>query len=183
MSRSAADPDGWVASSNDDRGQLVLVSGAVVAVALLALLVVHAQLGFAGVVETTEPPPLDDVVETTDGGVEMAAAGVAGRYDWAARDAAVEDFRSRLDPALANVERAHAGEGGVALRTNDSAAAGWALRNCPDGPYREFGPCVVDDGVVVQERAGETAVVAVLVDVRIATPRSRTALTVAVRPN
>ncbi|POG53720.1 DUF7261 family protein [Haloferax marisrubri] len=183
MSRSATDSDDWAASSDDDRGQLVLVSGAVVVVALLALLVVHAQLGFAGVAGTTEQPPLNAVVGTTDDAVELATAGVAGRYVWATRDAAVEDFRSRLDPALTSVERAHAGEGGVALTTNDSAAAGWALRNCPDGPYREFGPCVADDGVVVQERAGETAVVAVLVDVRVATPRSRTDLTVAVRPN
>ncbi|MBC9985411.1 hypothetical protein E4P24_03390 [Haloferax sp. AS1] len=119
--------------------------------------------------------------ETTEDAVELATAGVAGRYDWAERDAAVADFRSRLNPALTNVERAR--PGGVALTTNDSAASGWALRNCPDGPSREFGPCVADDGVVVQERAGETTVVAVLVDVRIATPRSRTDLTVAARPN
>ncbi|MFK5603435.1 DUF7261 family protein [Haloferax volcanii] len=177
FSRGSSD----VAASGDDRGQLVLVSGAVVVVALLTLLVVHAQLGFAGVTETAEPPPLGDIVETTEDAVELATAGVAGRYDWAERDAAVADFRSRLNPALTNVERAR--PGGVALTTNDSAASGWALRNCPDGPSREFGPCVADDGVVVQERAGETTVVAVLVDVRIATPRSRTDLTVAARPN
>ncbi|GGC54867.1 DUF7261 family protein [Haloferax sulfurifontis] len=181
MSRPSRGSGDRAAAPTGDRGQLVLVSGAVVVVALLALLVVHAQLGFAGATETAEAPPLDDVVETTEDAVELATAGVAGRYDWAERDAAVADFRSRLDPALANVERAR--PGGVALTTNDSAAGTWAFRNCPNGPYREFGTCVADGGVVVQERAGETAVVAVLVDVRIATPRSRTDLTVAVRPN
>ena len=77
FSRGSSD----AAASGDDRGQLVLVSGAVVVVALLTLLVVHAQLGFAGVTETTEAPPLGDIVETTEDAVELATAGVAGRYD------------------------------------------------------------------------------------------------------
>ncbi len=58
----------------------------------------------------------------------------------------------------------------------------WALRNCPDGPARDFGQCVADDGVVVQERAGETAIVAVAIDVVVATPETKTDLTLVFRP-
>ncbi|KAB1192335.1 hypothetical protein GJR96_02310 [Haloferax sp. MBLA0076] len=166
-------------SQSDQRGQLVLVSGAVVVVALFALVLVHAQLAYVGASTT---PPVTDVAASTEDAVEMATAGVAGRYDWPARRSAVTDFRSRLDPALVRIERAHTNGGGASLTTNQSAAAGWALRDCPRGTYRDFGPCVADDGVVVQERAGETTVVAVAVDIAIGTPRSQTDLTLVVRP-
>ncbi|KAB1197164.1 MULTISPECIES: hypothetical protein [Haloferax] len=179
MSRRCGERRSRTGLSGDGRGQLVLVSGAVVVVALFSLLVVHAQLAPVG---GGSPPPIDDVATATDDAVEAATAGVAGRYDWAARESAVGDFDSRLDPNLVRIERAYTGDGGVALSTNDSAAAGWALRNCPDGPAREFGSCVADDGVVVQERAGETAIVAVAIDVVVATPETKTDLTLVVRP-
>lgn len=165
--------------TGDDRGQLVLLSGAVVAVALLTLVVVHAQLAYVG---GSSDLDVADVADEADRAVTAAATSVAGRYDWPAREAAVDDFRSELDPSLARIERAHTGDGGLVLSTNDSAAAGWALRHCPTGPSRDFGPCVSDGGVVVQERAGETSVVAVVLDVRVGTPTSRADLTLAVRP-
>ncbi|AFK18318.1 hypothetical protein E6P09_06005 [Haloferax mediterranei ATCC 33500] len=165
--------------TSTDRGQLVLVSGAVVVVALLTIVLVHAQLGYA---VTDAAPPVDDVAAATDDAVEAATADVAGRYSWAARESAVADFRSQLDPSLTRIEHAHTGSGGVSLSTNNSVAAGWALRNCPESTYRDFGQCVADDGVVVQERAGETAIVAALVDVRIGTPQSETDLTFVFRP-
>jgi phosphopantetheine adenylyltransferase len=45
------------------------------------------------------------------------------------------------------------------------------------GDGRWFGPCQSIDGVVVQERVGETTVLAVAYDVRITTPRGERALT------
>ncbi|WP_074791360.1 DUF7261 family protein [Haloferax larsenii] len=160
-----------------DRGQLVLVSGAVVAVALLALVFAHAQLAYGG---SADAPGLSDISAATEDAVHAATAHVAGRYSWGARSAAVSDFRDELDPDLTRIERAHTGAGGVAITTNDSAASGWALRNCPSGVYRDFGSCVADRGVVVQERAGETTVVAVAVDVVVSTPRHETDVTLAV---
>ncbi|WP_411967968.1 hypothetical protein [Haloferax sp. YSSS75] len=165
--------------SSDERGQLVLVSGAIVVVALLSLLVVHAQLAPLG---GTEPPPVEDVAEATEGAVEAVTADVDGQYGWPARASAVDDFESRLGTELVRIERAYTGGGGVSLSTNASVASGWADSNCPDGPARAFGPCVVDDGVVVQERAGETTFVAVAIDVVVATPETKTDLTLVVRP-
>ncbi|ELZ91935.1 hypothetical protein C440_16524 [Haloferax mucosum ATCC BAA-1512] len=162
-----------------ERGQLVLVSGALVVVALFALVLVQAQLGYA---VADADPVVADVAAATDDAVEAATADVAGRYSWAARSTGVADFRTELDPSLTRIERAHIGSGGVALSTNDSVAAGWALRNCPESAYRDFGQCVADDGVVVQERAGETTIVAVAIDVRIGTPHSETDVTIVAQP-
>lgn len=62
------------------------------------------------------------------------------------------------------------------------AARAWVTEgNCPDGPGREFGDCIAERGVVVQERAGETVVVAVAFDVAVTTPNGRQELTLVVR--
>ena len=53
--------------------------------------------------------------------------------------------------------------------------------NCPGGPNRDFGPCEATDGVVVQERAGETVVLAVAFDVRVTTERGWSRSTLVVR--
>ncbi|WP_396610560.1 hypothetical protein ACH9L7_09940 [Haloferax sp. S1W] len=161
-----------------DRGQLVLVSGVIVAVALLALVFAHAQLAYGG---EADAPDLADISAATEDTVHAAAADVAGRYSWGVRRAAVTDFRAELDPDLTRIEHAHTGAGGVSITANNSAAGGWALRNCPRGPYRDFGSCVADRGVVVQERAGETTIVAVVLDVVVSTPRHETDVTLAVR--
>ncbi|WP_410765565.1 hypothetical protein [Haloferax sp. DFSO60] len=167
--------------SETDRGQLVLVSGAVAAVALLALVVVHAQLAYVptGVESAAH---VEEISTASEQAVAAATLDVSGRFDWPARQAAVTDFTSRLDPSLRRIERAYTGPGGVSISRNDSAASGWALSNCPSGPYRAFGPCIADEGVVVQERAGETAIVAVVIDIDIATPRRQAELTLAIRP-
>jgi len=54
---------------------------------------------------------------------------------------------------------------------NRSAARAWAREGCPKGPGRRFGSCDARDGVVVQERAGETTLLAVAFDVRVTTAR------------
>ncbi|MFC7204508.1 hypothetical protein ACFQJC_13355 [Haloferax namakaokahaiae] len=167
--------------ADSDRGQLVLVSGAVAAVALLALVLVHAQLAYAPT-EAATSANVDEISSATEQSVAAATLDVSGRFSWGAQQAAVSDFTSRLDPSLERIERAYTGPGGVSISRNDSAAAGWALSNCPSGPYRAFGNCVADDGVVVQDRAGETTIVAVLVDIDIATLDRRAELTLAVRP-
>jgi hypothetical protein len=68
-----------------------------------------------------------------------------------------------------------------AVRYNRSAASAWVDEQCPRGDGRWFGHCRSVDGVVVQERAGETTVLAVAYDVRITTPRGERALTFVVR--
>jgi hypothetical protein len=50
---------------------------------------------------------------------------------------------------------------------NQSQAADWAVDKCPNGPRRHFGACRAIRGVVVQDRAGETHVLAVGFDIHI----------------
>jgi hypothetical protein len=63
---------------------------------------------------------------------------------------------------------------------NETAAAAVA---CPGGPGRVFGACERDGGLVVQERAGETVVVAAAYDVRVTASGGTTAFTRVIRPN
>nr|WP_137283748.1 hypothetical protein [Halorussus salinisoli] len=66
---------------------------------------------------------------------------------------------------------------------NQTAASAWRQANCPGGPDtdRQFGDCEARQGVVVQERAGETHVLAVAFDVGVTTEDSEMDLTLVVR--
>jgi hypothetical protein len=89
-----------------------------------------------------------------------------------------EQVRERLAPRLHTLNASRVEEGvAYAVRYNRSAGSTWADEHCPRGDGRWFGPCRAIDGVVVQERAGETTVPAVAYDVRVTTPRSERELT------
>jgi len=127
----------------------------------------------------------DDPIANADGylgrAVHEAAAGVQSEYDWRARADAVETVRNRLDPNRTRLAEARIAAGtAYRSRYNDSAARVWANANCPDGADRQFGPCEARRGVVVQERAGETHVLAVALDVTVTTGRGTTEMTLVV---
>ncbi|MFB6206456.1 MAG: hypothetical protein ABEJ05_08030 [Haloglomus sp.] len=160
-----------------DRGQFVLLAGVVVALALVAMLTAYLQLGYAADVRTT-----DTGHTTVDGRAFLerathdAARPLRGEYPWSERGRAVTALRNRLDARLAELERARVSEG-VVYRTgyNQTVAAQWARAECPGGgDAREFGPCEADRGVVVQERAGRTLVLAVAYDLAVTTEDSQT---------
>jgi folate-binding Fe-S cluster repair protein YgfZ len=65
---------------------------------------------------------------------------------------------------------------------NRTVAERVACEDCPRGEDRAFGPCEAAGGLVLQERAGETTVVAVAVDLRVRSPRASTDATIVVRP-
>jgi hypothetical protein len=71
----------------------------------------------------------------------------------------------------------------IQVTYNATRAATWRDRQCPNGPARQFGDCAADRGVVVQERAGDTHVLAVAFDVSVIGDDSRVvALTVIEHP-
>lgn len=168
-------------SPRSDRGQLVLLAAALVAVALVPMAFAFLQLGaHPDVASSTDGNrPAEDAVRAAERAAANASAGVSGAYPWAARADAVAAFGRAFDADAARIERSRLRES-VALRveTNASAAAAWAGTRCPGGPNRQFGPCDALDGVVVQERVGETTVVALAVDVTVTEPRGTTAVTV-----
>jgi hypothetical protein len=60
------------------------------------------------------------------------------------------------------------------VREDADAAAVWVDEDCPGGPMRAFGPCRSDGGIVVQERANETVLVGVALDVQVRTREGTT---------
>lgn len=170
--------------SRRDRGQLVLVAAAVVAVALAPVVVAYLQLGYHPDVRAggAFEDPAADGIRLLERAVHEAAAAHRGE-PWHRRRAVVAGVRADLEPRLETLEASRVHEG-TAYRVvyNESAARSWARERCPRGPGRAFGPCQAHDGVVVQERAGETTVLAVAFDVRVERERGSQALTAVVEP-
>lgn len=166
-----------------DRGQLVLVAATVLAVALAPVVLAYLQLGYHA--DVTASGDYADPAANADRYLERAvhevAADVQAEHDWRARADAVRTVRDRLDPKRDRLSESRV-ESGTVYRTryNDSAARAWASDRCPRGPNRQFGDCDTRRGVVVQERAGRTHVLAVALDVTVTTERGRTELTLVV---
>lgn len=150
------------------RGQLVVLAAGVVVVALVPMLAAYLQLGYAEDVDATadDPSPTADAIRTLEGAVHDATADVPASYDWSDRGAAADAVRSRLSPRIETVETSLLDRGiARSVAYNDTLAGEVASDECPGGPARQFGSCVADGGIVLQERAGEAHVVAVAVDI------------------
>jgi len=174
--------------SADDRGQIVLLAAGVVAVALLSMTIAYAQLGYdadrtgAGTVEVASVSGID---RSLTGSLRAAAREVRRTDDaptWRDRRAVADRVGASLAADADRLEQVHAGESrSVAIDLDDAAATRWARERCPGERGRDFGPCRAVDGVVVQERAGETAVVAAAFRIRIVSPTESTRVTVVPR--
>lgn len=166
-----------------DRGQLVLLAAALVALALVPMAFAYLQLGSHPDVasSTAGSRPAEDAVRAVERAAANASAGVSGAYPWAERADAVAAFGDAFAADAARIERSRLRESvAVGIEPNTTAAAAWGGANCPAGPNRRFGPCETFDGAVVQERTGGTTLVAVAVDVTVTEPRGTTAVTVVV---
>lgn len=166
-----------------NRGQLVLAAAAIVALALVPVVLAYLQLGFhPDVTASTDYDGHEaDARRFLERAVHEAGANATGR-PWGEREAAVGGMRDGLAPRLATLNASRVAEGvAYAVRYNRSAASDWAAERCPGGRGRTFGPCRADRGVVVQERAGETTVLAAAFDVTVTTPRGHRDLTFVVR--
>lgn len=155
-----------------DRGQLVLLAAVALAVALIPLVLAYLQLGYQDDIHATaQPVPAAQAETALDRGLHDAASDIPADYSWNDRSAAVGTVRSRLAPTLMAVSTAGLDRGiAIDIAYNGSRAASWASGHCPDGPDRDFGTCVADRGVVVQERGDRTHVLAATFDVRLTTP-------------
>ncbi|PSQ44467.1 hypothetical protein BRD17_04085 [Halobacteriales archaeon SW_7_68_16] len=166
-----------------DRGQLVLAAAAVLAVALASIAMAYVGLGYDADVETVGPERdrLGDTVGTLSRAVHVAGANATGT-DWDRRERAVTTVREGLDRRIGAIEGASVGDGAATTVTfAPEAAAEWARTGCPGGTDREFGTCEARGGIVVQERAGETTVLAVGTRVRVRTADAVRETTVVIR--
>ena len=168
-----------------ERGQLVLAAAAVLAVALAPVVLAYLQLGYhADVAASTDyDAPVANAERLLERAVHEVATNATGR-PWSERDETVRTVRDRLDPHLSTLATARIASGtAYGTAYNQSAAANWAADRCPDGPNREFGDCVAKVGVVVQDRVGETHVLAVALDVTVTTERGERRVTLVVESN
>jgi hypothetical protein len=167
-----------------DRGQLVLAAAGVVAVAVLALAGAYLQLGAHPDLAAERDVGPREATDRAIGVLERATTDARVTHTgepWSNRTGVVEAVRSDLASALASLETARIARGtAYSVTTNQSAASAYASTSCPGGDGREFGDCEAIDGVVVQERAGETTVVAVAFDLTVTTPDGETTITVIV---
>jgi hypothetical protein len=158
-----------------------VLAAAALAIALVPMALAYLQLGYHEDVRTvsSDDETLPDVERTLNRDLAAASDGLAVDSGWDERGAAVTTFRERLEPSLMALRRAGL-DGGttVQISYNDSRAGAWAADHCPTGPDREFGRCLTDRGVVVQERDGWTHVLAVAVDVSVTEPDATTRATV-----
>ncbi len=167
-----------------ERAQLVLAAAALVAVALAPVVVAYLQLGYHADVSASEEfdAPDRNAERLLSRAVHDAAGETTGAFAWDERTAAAAAVRDELEPRVAALRSSRVESGTVyQVGYNQSAAASWSDANCPVGPNRQFGACEAKQGVVVQERAGETHVLAVAFDVRVTTDDAEMALTLVVR--
>ena len=137
------------------------------------MLLAFMQLGYHPSVAEPSPDHLRDAERTLERELVNATL-TANTTAWSDRDDAVTALRDRLEPTLESLNRsALARTTLIQITYNASRATGWRRDRCPGGPARQFGPCATDRGVVVQERAGETHVLAVAFDVTVVTDDSR----------
>jgi len=169
---------------SDDRGQLVLLAAVVLALALVPIALAYLQLGYHDDIGTNSPATVvADTERTVERGVHEAALAVRDSFAWDRREAAVTTFREELEPTRRALREAELNSGRtVRVEYNRTRARQAADRQCPGGAGRQFGECEALDGVVVQERAGTTHVLAVAVDLQLTGPRREQTLTAVVRP-
>jgi len=168
----------------DDRAQLVLAAAGVVAVALLAMTAAFLQLGahpdVAAERDVGPREATDRAVGVLQRAVDDARVAHTGAA-WRDREAVADAVRDDLEPALESLRTSRIAKGtAYAVAYDQTAATAYAREHCPGGDGRAFGDCEAIDGVVVQERAGETTVLAVAFEVVVTTPDGETTVTVVV---
>lgn len=152
------------------RGQLVLLAAVALVVALVPLTLAHLQLGYRADVsaagDAIDERPLAEAEHALAVALDDAVDGVPKSNPWADRSQAVTVVKNRLASTLDALNQSGLSEGVISRVSYNQSRARTAVADCPSGPDRRFGPCRAEGGVVVQERAGQTHVVAVAFDVR-----------------
>jgi hypothetical protein len=156
-----------------ERAQLVLAAAAVVAVALAPVVLAYLQLGAHPDVRAPAPEPGASAERFLERATHEAGSEVTGDA-WSDRRLAVAEVRESLAPRLRTLETSRV-EWGTVFRVAyaPEVAAEWAANEFPRGAGRAFGTCRAVDGVVVQERAGETTVLTVAYDVTVTSEEGR----------
>ncbi|WP_336326254.1 DUF7261 family protein [Halovenus sp. HT40] len=172
----------WLTQANK-RGQVVLLAALVLVVALVPIVAAYLQLGYQGETHTgIDSEPEQDTQRLLERSVQEATNTIPATYEWSERQNAAERVRGRLEPTAEGVEWSRLDSGVTQQLTyNESRADEWTDTHCPGGPDRQFGPCESIGGIVLQERAGRTHVLAVAVDLTTTATARESTLTTIIR--
>jgi hypothetical protein len=156
------------------------VAAAVIAIAFVPMLFAYLQLGYHPDIDRSYEPTGEEAVAFLDRSVHGAATETAGEYGWSERAELIDTVRSEVEADIETLETARIEEGiGYRVRYNESGMDDLMI-GCVSEPGRRFGECVSEDGIAVQERAGEAVLVAVAFDVRVIAPERTVELTVVI---
>lgn len=158
-----------------DRGQLILLTAAVIAFALATGALAYLQVGYhPDVGHDPDEGSTREVVLALERSLHDATSADSRGTDWDERSAVAAELDERLGPRVETLQESQL-ESGVAheITYNETAAESWARAECPNGPDRRFGACEAIGGVVVQERVGETHVLGVAVNIETTSDRQR----------
>ena len=172
-----------------DRGQLVLVAAAALAIALFPLVLAYLQLGYMGDIDA-EPAGADPERELHRA-LERAVDDAAGEIDARAveqasgdgsaesrgidgPEAAASTFRVGMSDELERVERSRLADGTAArVGYAPATAEAWIDEGrWREGVAGEFPEPTAHGGVIVQERAGQPTIIAVAFDIHLRTPEA-----------
>lgn len=147
---------------------MVLLAAAAIAVALVPMLLAYMQLGYHPEIAEPRTAHASDVERTLSRSLVGATAGIPREYAWSERTAAVTEVRNRLAETVTTLNQSELARATpIRISFNETIAETWMAGRCPSGPDREFGSCEVDRGIAVQDRGGQTHVLAAGVDIRI----------------
>ncbi len=167
-----------------DRGQLVLIAAVALAVVLIPLVLAFLQLGYHADVAAGSPTITEsDVEQPLQQALHDATDSTPETYTWDERHAAAESVTTTMAPTLDTLNHSAVEDGTlIRISPNESHAQAWAASNCPEGPDRDFGECVANDGLILQERDDRTHVLGAAYDIAISTPEKDIELTTVIEP-
>jgi len=166
-----------------ERGQTVLLAGVAVALVMATLLAAFLQLGYHADVATggVDDRPVANAERMLERATRVSIEPLRGEFDWSERDAMAKAVRNRLSPRLDTLEAARVDESVLyTVGYNHTVATRQAASYCPSGPARQFGTCVADGGLVLQDRGDQTHVLAVAYDLTVTTQQGHTNVTLVV---
>ncbi len=155
----------WTAGS-EKRGQLVLLTAALIAVGLLVITAAYLQTGYTGGQQATVTPATDN--QEIQQALELAlleAEPTTGTQ----RNKLVTEFQASFEKQLREIQQSATERGTVVQLTRNQTAGRHAVTQLSGSgsPSESIG------GVIVQQRAGEAHVVGVAVDIEHTGPNTR----------
>lgn len=153
-----------------------MLAAAVIALAVVPMATAYLQLGYQADSANTADR-LASANATFTRGLGDATETVPEQYNWSDREAAARAVEDRLAGWRGAIEAAHPQ---VTVTPDNATARRTATLRCPAGPDRQFGRCIARSGLVLQERANRTHVVAAAASVRILEEERRTRATLVV---